>query len=167
MQVAATGPEWYCEHCKQQFVTHRSQKRHQCPLFNEASGEGEIDKGKGPAQPQTKKNKPNPKTPLTTSDNLTPLTTTTPQAKKNQAQMPTQKKKKTTLTEASLTKHKLILAPSGARDTASHRVIAHMMDGELASNQPYEKSEECHLARLNTQPKCKICHGLIDTLRDK
>jgi hypothetical protein len=78
-----------------------------------------------------------------------------------------QKKKKTTPTEASLTKHKSIPAPSGARDAASHRVITHTMDGELTSDQPYEKTEECHSARLNTQPKRKIHRRLMDTLRDK
>jgi hypothetical protein len=66
-----------------------------------------------------------------------------------QAQTPI-KKKKTTPTKASLTKHKLIPAPSGAQDAASHHVVAHTMDGELASDQPYKKIEERHLAWLNT-----------------
>jgi hypothetical protein len=113
-QAMAAGPQWYCEYCKREFVTHRSQKRHRCPLANEESGEGGIDKGKGPAQTQMKKNKPTPKPPPATSDNLTPATTTTPQAKKKQAQKPTTKKKKQDAIEARLTKHKSIPTPSGA-----------------------------------------------------
>jgi hypothetical protein len=166
-QAVADGPERYCEFCKQQFATRRSQKRHRCPLANEKSGVGGIDKGKGPALPQMKKNKPNPKTPTTTSDNLMPPATTNPQAQKKQAQKPTIKKKKTTAIEAHLTKHKSIPTPSGAREAATCHVIAHTMDGELASDQLYEKTEERHSARLNTQPKCKIRCGLMDTLRDK
>jgi hypothetical protein len=96
-----------------------------------------------------------------------PPATTNPQAQKKQAQKPTTKKKKTTVIEAHLTKHKSIPTPSGAREAATHRVIAHTMDGELASDQPYEKTEEHHLAQLNTQPKRKICRGLMDTLHDK
>jgi hypothetical protein len=114
-----------------------------------------------------KKNKPNPKTPAATSDNLMPPATTNPQAQKKQAQKPTTKKKKTTAIEARLTKHKLIPTPLGAREAAMHRVITHMMDGELTSDQPYEKTEERRSARLNTQPKRKIRCGLMDTLRDK
>jgi hypothetical protein len=41
------------------------------------------------------------------------------------------------------------------------------MDGALASDQPYEKTEERRSAWLNTQPKRKIRSGLMDTLRDK
>jgi hypothetical protein len=166
-QAAANGPERYCEHCKWQFASRRSQKRHQCPLANEESGAGGIDKGKGPAQPQTKKNKPTPKTPLATSENLTPSATTTPQAQKKQAQKPTTKKKKPTTMEACLTQHKSIPTPLGAREAASRRIIAHTMDGALTSNQPYEKTGERRSARLNTQPKRKIRHGLMDTLHDK
>jgi hypothetical protein len=165
--VVADGPERYCESCKRQFATRRSQKRHRCPLTNEESGAGGIDKGKGPAQPQTKKNKPTPNTPLATSDPLTPSATTPPQAKKKQAQKPTTKKKKPTAKEARLTQHQSIPTPSGAREAASRRVIAHTMDGALASDQPYEKTEERRSARLNTQPKRKIRSGLMDTLRDK
>jgi hypothetical protein len=128
---------------------------------------GGIDKGKGPAQPQTKKNKPNPNTPLTTSAPLTPSATTPPQTQKKQAQKPMTKKKKSTVIEAYLTQHKLILTPLGAQEAALCCVIAHTMDGVLASNQPYKKTEECRSAQLNTQPKCKICSGLMDTLRDK
>jgi hypothetical protein len=69
--------------------------------------------------------------------------------------------------KAHLTQHKLILTPLGAQEVATHHVIAHTMNGELTSDQPYEKTEECHSAWLNTQLKCKICCGLIDTLHDK
>jgi hypothetical protein len=41
------------------------------------------------------------------------------------------------------------------------------MDGELASDQPYKKTEERRSARLNTQLKRKIRRRLMDTLRDK
>jgi hypothetical protein len=92
--VTADGPECYCEYYKCQFASCWSQKRHQCPYSKEVSEEGGIDKGKGLAQPQLKKNKPNPKTPRTAPNNLAPSTTTPPQAKKKQAQKPTTKKKK-------------------------------------------------------------------------
>jgi hypothetical protein len=90
-----------------------------------------------------KRNKLNPKPPLATSDNLMLSSTTNPQAKKKQAQMPTIKKKKQILMKACLTKHKLILTPLGAQEVASRCIIAHMMDRELALDQPYEKTEEC------------------------
>jgi hypothetical protein len=114
-----------------------------------------------------KKNKPTPKTPLATSDNLTPSATTTPQAQKKQAQKPMTKKKKPTTMEAHLTQHKSIPTPSGAQEVALRRIITHTMDGALTSDQPYEKTEEHRSARLNTQPKHKIRRGLMDTLRDK
>jgi hypothetical protein len=111
-------------------------------------------------------NKPNPKTPRAAPDNLAPSTTTPPQAQKKQAQKPTKKKKKTTSTAASPRQPTLKPLPSGAQEAALHCIIAHTMDGELASNQPYKKTEEHHSARLNTQPKCKIQCGLMDTLHN-
>jgi hypothetical protein len=77
------------------------------------------------------------------------------------------KKKKTTAIEAHLTKHKSIPTPLGAQEAATHCIITHTMNGELASDQPYEKTEEHCSAWLNTQLKRKIHRGLMDTLRDK
>jgi hypothetical protein len=114
VKVAADGPKHYCKYCKQQFVSHRSQKRHRCPYSKEVSKEGGFDKGKGPAQPQLKKNKPNPKTPRAAPNNLVPSTTTPPQAQKKQAQKPMKKKKKTTLTAASPRQPMPKPLPSGA-----------------------------------------------------
>jgi hypothetical protein len=70
--------------------------------------------------------------------------------------MPTTKKKKQILMKAHLTKHKLILTPSGAQEAALCHIITHMIDGELTLNQLYEKTEECRLAWLNTELKHKI-----------
>jgi hypothetical protein len=77
-KVAANGPKHYCKYCKRQFASHWSQKRHRCPYSKEISEEGGIDKGKGLAQPQPKKNKPIPKTPCAAPNNLTPSTTPPP-----------------------------------------------------------------------------------------
>jgi hypothetical protein len=66
------------------------------------------------------------------------------------------KKKKTTLTVASPKQPMPKLLPLGAQEAALCHIIAHTMDGELALDQSYEKTEEHCLAWLNTQLKHKI-----------
>jgi hypothetical protein len=91
-----------------------------------------------------KKNKPTPKTPLATLDNITPHSTTTPpQAKKKQAQKPMTMKKKQDMMEACQTKQKLIPTPLGACNVATYCSCAHVLDEVLTSDQPYKKTEEC------------------------
>jgi hypothetical protein len=86
-----------------------------------------------------------------------PLATTHTQASKTQAQKPPKKKKKTMMTKALLPfLPRLPTPPSGAREAAANCIIAHMMDGELESDWPYESMAACHSEQLNTNPKCRI-----------
>jgi hypothetical protein len=163
--MANGKPQWSCKHCKCKFASCRATKRHRCPFFKGESDESGEEIGKGKARANPKPNKPVPKT--QDAPPAPPIGTTTSaltQAAKTQDQVPSKKKKKSSSTTKKLQKPKTTTTTPGPRDDVATHFPHHTYGRELASNQPFESTSDCHSLRLNTEVKRNIRRGLLDKL---
>jgi hypothetical protein len=168
MEAMALGkPQWQCQHCKWEFTMQQAAKQHWCPFSKEDGDEGGQDTSKGKTHANPKVNKPLPKTPTTPSATyITTTATTSSQAPKMQdCKKILKKKKMPSLIRKPIPM--LTTEESSACEAALHRVPTHTYQGELASDQQYKRTVDCHSSKLNTLLKCKIYSGLMDTLYDK
>jgi hypothetical protein len=136
-------PQWKCDFCGWKFASHKTVKRHQCPLAKGAS------RGTGAMEGKSRRIAPSFPCKLNKlAANPPPPSSSTPSG-----------------ATALQPRKKHTWAPSSACDVALATMPHEPLDRVFASLTPaYRSTSTCTSERLNTSKKCRIQRGLMESI---